>query len=148
MSTEPDCYGRRQRLTPEAFEAWSNMKQSAINDGVTVFLISAFRDAQYQHDLIARKISEGRSLEQILRVNAAPGFSEHHTGRAVDLGTHDCEALEEEFEQTDAFVWLERNAKSFVPDRKFCVDNGSMIAVLGKLHLKHDDITDINMISI
>ena len=52
-------------------------------------------------------------MEQILRVNAAPGFSEHHTGRAVDLGTHDCEALEEEFEQTDAFVWLERNAESF-----------------------------------
>ena len=113
VSTEPDCYGRRQRLTPEAFKAWSNMKQSAINDGVTVFLISAFRDAQYQHDLIARKISEGRSLEQILRVNAAPGFSEHHTGRAVDLGTHDCDALEEAFEQTDAFVWLKRNAKSF-----------------------------------
>ena len=113
VNTEPDCYGRLQRLTPEAFDAWSDMQQSAINDGVTVFLISAFRDAQYQHDLIARKIDEGRSLEQILRVNAAPGFSEHHTGRAVDLGTHDCDALEEAFEQTDAFVWLKRNAKSF-----------------------------------
>ena len=43
---------------------------------------------------------------------------------------------------------LERNAKSFVPERKFCVDNGSMIAVLGKLHLNHDDITDISNSSV
>jgi len=42
----------------------------------------------------------------------------------------------------------ERNAKSFVPERKFCVDNGAMIAVLGKLHLLHDDLTDLNESSV
>ena len=42
----------------------------------------------------------------------------------------------------------ERNAKSFVPERKFCVDNGSMIAVLGKLHLMHDDITELTNSSV
>ena len=42
----------------------------------------------------------------------------------------------------------ERTAKSFVPERKFCVDNGSMIAVLGKLHLMHDDTTELSKSSV
>ena len=42
----------------------------------------------------------------------------------------------------------ERNAESFVPKRKFCVDNGSMIAVLGKLHLMCGDITPLSKSSV
>ena len=113
VDTEPDYYGRPQRLTPQAFDAWSRMKKAAAKDGIAFFLISAFRGPQYQHDLIARKIKRGTPLREILQVNAAPGFSEHHTGRAVDIGTKDCVALEEEFEQTAAFDWLQKNGKSF-----------------------------------
>ena len=43
---------------------------------------------------------------------------------------------------------IERGAESFVPERKFCVDNGSMIAVLGKLHLMHRDITELSESSV
>ena len=42
----------------------------------------------------------------------------------------------------------ERGSESFVPERKFCVDNGSMIAVLGKLHLMHKDITELSESSV
>ena len=42
----------------------------------------------------------------------------------------------------------ERSAKSFVPERKFCVDNGSMIAVLGKLHLDCNDTTELSKSSV
>ena len=42
---------------------------------------------------------------------AAPGYSEHHTGRAVDLTTPACDPLAEEFENTQAFDWLHLNAK-------------------------------------
>ena len=113
VETEPDYYGRPQRLTQKTFNAWSKMKESAANDNVVFFLVSAFRDPQYQHDLIARKIEKGISLQEILRVNAAPGFSEHHTGRAIDIGTQDCEVLEEVFEKTAAFKWLQENAENF-----------------------------------
>lgn len=110
VATEPDYYDRPQRLTPAAFAAWTAMKREAAADGVTLFLISAFRDLDYQHDLIVRKLADGRSLAQILAVNAAPGFSEHHTGRAIDIGTPGVPALVEEFENTQAFQWLEGNA--------------------------------------
>ncbi len=106
VSTEPDFYGREQQLIPAASAAWSAMKQAAANDGITIHLISAYRNYQYQYELIRRKLDAGQKLSDILRVNAAPGFSEHHTGRAVDIGTLNCPALEEEFESTEAFKWL------------------------------------------
>ena len=123
VETEPDYYGRPQRLTKKTFNAWSKMKESAANDNVVFFLVSAFRDPQYQHDLIARKIEKGILLQEILRVNAAPGFSEHHTGRAIDIGTQDCEILEEVFEKTAAFKWLQENAENFGFSMSYPRDN-------------------------
>lgn len=113
VDTELDFYQRPQKLTKPAFDAWTSMKAAATEQGVSLFLISAFRGLQYQHDLIVRKLQEGRTLEQILAVNAAPGFSEHHSGRAVDVGTLGCDAVVLEFENTDAFQWLKENARSF-----------------------------------
>ena len=113
VDTELDFYQRPQKLTQGAFDAWSAMKMAATEQGISLFLISAFRGLQYQHDLIARKLAQGQTLEQVLRVNAAPGFSEHHTGRAIDVGTLGCDALLEEFENTDAFQWLVNNSDDF-----------------------------------
>ena len=113
VDTELDFYQRPQKLTPDAFQAWCRMKFAAEDTGVALLLISAFRDIDYQHDLIARKVREGRTIEEVLTVNAAPGFSEHHTGRALDIGTTGCDPLVEEFENTSAFEWLISNAAAF-----------------------------------
>ena len=113
VDTELDFYQRQQRLTPAAFSAWSKMREAASQQGISLFLISAFRGYQYQHDLIAGKLEKGQLIEDILRVNAAPGYSEHHSGRAVDLGTMGCDALSEEFEKTEAYQWLEENSASY-----------------------------------
>ena len=113
VDTELDFYQRPQRLTAEAFAAWQDMRTAAAKDGVTLFLISAFRDIEYQANLIANKLDKGQAIDEILQVNAAPGFSEHHTGRAVDIGTPGCDALVTEFENTHAFQWLKENAGVF-----------------------------------
>jgi D-alanyl-D-alanine carboxypeptidase len=113
VATELDYYARPQQLTGPAFEAWTAMKAAALEQDITLFLISAYRSPQHQHDLIARKLQQGQLIEQILAVNAAPGYSEHHSGRAVDLGTPDCAALVTEFEHTAAFNWLGSNANNF-----------------------------------
>ena len=42
-----------------------------------------------------------------------PGFSEHHSGRALDLGTPGCDGLSEDFEATQAFEWLSESASRF-----------------------------------
>lgn len=108
-----DMFGRPQRLTPKALSAWQRMRQAAAADGVTLLLVSAYRSVDYQADLIRRKMDSGRTLEDILKVNAAPGFSEHHTGRAVDIACPDDPPLEESFENTAAFAWLTAHAGEF-----------------------------------
>lgn len=109
----PDHFQRPQRLVPEALAAWQSMRAAALADGVSLFLISAFRGVDYQCELIRRKLGQGRSMGEILQVIAAPGYSEHHTGRAIDLGTEGCLTLEAEFEHTPAFAWLQRRACEF-----------------------------------
>ena len=123
VATELDFYDRPQQLTPESFAAWTAMKLAAANSRVDIFLISAYRSAQYQADLLAKKLSSGAAIEDILTVNAAPGFSEHHTGRAVDIGTHGCGALVEDFENTTAFQWLKENSADFCFTMSYPRDN-------------------------
>ena len=64
---------------------------------VELLLVSGFRSVGYQADLIRRKLASGQDIDAILRVNAAPGFSEHHTGRAVDVATPGTRPLTEAF---------------------------------------------------
>ncbi|HEY5040530.1 MAG TPA: M15 family metallopeptidase [Verrucomicrobiae bacterium] len=108
-----DIYGREQRLAPIAASAWHKLKTAAERDAVSLQPVSAFRSVAYQRQIIERKLASGQTWEQILRVSAAPGFSEHHTGRAIDITTPGCKPLTEEFELTSEFAWLVRHANNF-----------------------------------
>ncbi len=109
----PDVAARPQFLRPDAAAAWREMRRAAKADGVTLFLISGFRSVDQQRQIIARKLRAGQTLADILAVNVPPGFSEHHSGTAVDIGTPGNVALVEDFEQTSAFTWLDASAESF-----------------------------------
>ena len=105
--------GRPHRLVPATATAWRYMKEAAAGDSVEIYIISGHRSIERQTQLIARKLSAGQSLEEILSVVAPPGCSEHHTGRAIDIGTPQSAPLQSEFERTAAFRWLEQNAGKF-----------------------------------
>jgi zinc D-Ala-D-Ala carboxypeptidase len=109
----PNPDGRMQRLTSGAAVSWRQMQAAAKDDGIELLLVSGFRSIAYQAGLIRRKLEAGQSVSEVLNVNAAPGYSEHHTGRAVDLAVPDTEPLTEEFESSTAFAWLEKNAANF-----------------------------------
>lgn len=113
VSIGEDVFGREQRLIGPAAEAWRALRQAAAADNVTLQPVSAFRGVAYQVEVIRRKLAAGRSIDDILAVNAAPGYSEHHTGRALDITTPDCEPLDEAFEATHAFQWLTGHAGDF-----------------------------------
>ena len=53
----PNIVGRSQKLVPEAADAWSRMKAQALDDGVTLLLVSGFRSVEYQADLFRNKIA-------------------------------------------------------------------------------------------
>jgi D-alanyl-D-alanine carboxypeptidase len=108
-----DIYGREQKLAPNAASAWRKLKMAAEGDGVTLRIVSAFRSVAYQRQIIERKLAAGKTMEEILRVSAAPGYSEHHTGRAIDITSSGCKPLTEEFERTSGFNWLMHHANNF-----------------------------------
>ena len=108
-----DVFGRAQRLAPAAAHAWKSMRDTAALDGIVLQLVSGFRDVDYQRRLIETKLARGLHIQKILASSAAPGFSEHHTGRAIDLTTPGCEPLEEVFERTAAFRWLQARSAEF-----------------------------------
>lgn len=108
-----DRYGRERHLIPEAASAGRAMVIACAADGATLDLISAFRSVEYQADLIRKKLAQGKPIEEILSVLAAPGYSEHHSGCALDIGSPGQDPCVEEFETTGEFRWLERNASRF-----------------------------------
>lgn len=108
-----DVFGREQRMTPHTYKCWQSMQHAALDDAIELLLVSAFRSLDYQCELFRKKLSKGQPLEEILKVNAAPGFSEHHTGCALDLTTVNVEPLTEEFENTRAFCWLQDQASNY-----------------------------------
>jgi D-alanyl-D-alanine carboxypeptidase len=109
----PNLVGRMQQLAPEAAARWREMVAAAEADGVRLLLVSGFRSFDYQGELIRKKLARGEAIGEILRVNAAPGFSQHHTGLAVDIATPGSRPLTEAFEQSEAFGWLTGNAAGF-----------------------------------
>jgi D-alanyl-D-alanine carboxypeptidase len=113
MCIGPDLLGRNQHLTPAAARAWQAMLKAAMADGVALQAVSAFRSVDYQASIIRRKQQHGLSIQAILAVSAAPGFSEHHSGRAIDISTPGCIPLTEEFETTQAYHWLQARAAGF-----------------------------------
>lgn len=111
--SELDIYDRQQFMTSDTFENWQSMKNAAKTNGIVLQLVSAYRSIDYQCDLIQRKLNTGRSIDDILKVNAIPGYSEHHTGRALDLTTPGYGILEERFENSNAFKWLSNHAHRY-----------------------------------
>jgi len=108
-----DTRQRAQWLGPRAARAWTRMREAAAQDGVPLQIVSAFRSVEYQLGILQRKLDRGQSIAEILRVSAAPGYSEHHSGRALDITTPGFATLEEEFEKSPAFAWLKKNARRF-----------------------------------
>jgi len=98
--------GRELLLAPDVAENWQVLCSEGARAGVRLILISGFRSVERQTEIVKKKLEAGQTLEAILRLNAYPGFSEHHSGRAVDVGSPDCTHLTEAFENTREFAWL------------------------------------------
>jgi D-alanyl-D-alanine carboxypeptidase len=103
-------------LRTEAARAWGAMQRAAAADGVELRLLSAFRSLELQRHLFFEvKADRNQDARTRAKVSAPPGFSEHSTGYAVDLGDGRLPGtnLSESFEQTPAFRWLMTNANRF-----------------------------------
>ena len=123
VETELDVFGRQPLLETAAHRAWLRMKAGAREQGVELRIVSAYRSTQYQQGIVQRKLEQGQALDAILKVNAAPGYSEHHSGRALDIGCPGYPHLSEEFEHSPAYRWLDECAGAYGFSLSFPRDN-------------------------
>ena len=110
---EIDADGREYMMTPATAAAWAEMKAAALQENVILEVVSAFRSVDRQIEIIQNKLDRSMPIEKILTLSAPPGYSEHHTGCAIDINTPGCVATEEEFENTAAYRWLDEHAERF-----------------------------------
>jgi zinc D-Ala-D-Ala carboxypeptidase len=114
------------KMRSVAAQKFQEMQAAAKAEGVNLAIISAFRDLETQEQLFFG-VKEQRSQDAKKRaeVSAPPGYSEHHTGYALDLGDGNAPAtnLETDFANTAAFRWLEQNALKYSFEMSFPPNN-------------------------
>jgi D-alanyl-D-alanine carboxypeptidase len=105
-------------LDSRIVDKFNAMCQAALNDGVSLISVTAYRTYSYQNTLynnrVNRCMNENSNLSReeakkiAATIVALPGTSEHHLGLAVDINS-----VEETFENTKAFRWLQENAADY-----------------------------------
>lgn len=90
--------------------------EDAAKDGMTLWIASGYRTVDVQEKLydvaVDDNVKLGMSNREAKTVAsqtiALPGYSEHHTGLAVDFNT-----VSEDFENTPEYAWLQENAENY-----------------------------------
>ncbi|NJL67885.1 MAG: D-alanyl-D-alanine carboxypeptidase family protein [Oscillatoriales cyanobacterium RU_3_3] len=114
------------KLRSSAAAKYQDMANAAAAEGIYFAPISGFRSLQdQQHVFFDVKAERKQNPTKRAEVSAPPGYSEHHTGYAIDLGDGSAPEhnLSQSFETTRAFKWLEANAASFSFEMSFPKNN-------------------------
>ena len=99
---------------PEARAAFEMMAQDAKKEGIELVAFSTYRSFEYQQTLYDRYVArDGKNNAD--RYSARPGYSEHQTGLAFDIGEKGREDiwLTEQFGESEAGKWLLENAHKY-----------------------------------
>ncbi|MEM6427555.1 MAG: M15 family metallopeptidase, partial [Cyanobacteria bacterium P01_D01_bin.128] len=123
--------GGRHQLRPAAAQKLQAMLAQAQRDGVNLQIVSGFRtEAEQARLFFGLSAQRGETPSQRAEVSAPPGYSEHHTGYAVDFidGYYPDTHLETGFENTPAFRWLQANAARYGFELSFPKDNSSGVS--------------------
>ena len=97
-------------------ESLLKMREHAKNDGILLVFLSGYRSINLQEEIFySLKSLRNQVAAERAKVSAPPGYSEHSTGFAIDIGDFNKREtdFEVEFENTDAFRWLKKNAAKY-----------------------------------
>ncbi|KJH72439.1 M15 family metallopeptidase [Aliterella atlantica] len=128
---QPISRDRRLKLRKSAAQQFQAMVAAAKKSGVIIVPISGFRSVQeQQHLFFDVKAERGQTTTKRAEVSAPPGYSEHHTGYAVDIGDGRASAtnLNTKFEKTQAYKWLVANAARYSFELSFPKNNSQGVS--------------------
>jgi len=99
--------GVNSKMRKEAAEQFMKMSDAATLDNITIKNASGYRSYKYQVNLYNNYVErDGKKAADTY--SARPGFSEHQTGLTSDINQ-----IDNSFENTDAFKWLQENAYKY-----------------------------------
>ncbi|MBD2208613.1 M15 family metallopeptidase [Nostoc linckia FACHB-104] len=121
---------RFESLNIEAVQAFMKMTYAAREVGVWIIPVSGFRTIEQQQKLFLQQIKRRGSEKEAAKISAPPGYSEHHTGFALDLtdGKFPKQDITLAFENTDAYRWLTSHAKEFGFELSFPRNNSQGVS--------------------
>lgn len=108
-----DIFNRDTELSPPAAKAWNTMRTDARQHDIDLKPVSGYRSLVYQTELVRKKLTAGQTIDRILAVTAAPGYSEHHSGNAIDITAPGITPLTQEFSMSRAYEWLKAQARLY-----------------------------------
>jgi zinc D-Ala-D-Ala carboxypeptidase len=116
---------RTESLDKDAAATFAQMKTDAAASGVNLVAISGFRSIADQVKLFERQIQRQGSETAAARLSAPAGYSEHHTGFALDIGdgSRPETDVKFEFENTKAYQWLQTNGRRYGVELSFPNNN-------------------------
>lgn len=102
----PPAYtNQRDRLRPEAYEAFVQMVDAAAQEGLHIYNASAYRSYTTQKWVYQRYVRQ-EGIQAADTYSARPGCSEHQTGLVLDINTA---SFSDRFEETEEYAWLVEN---------------------------------------
>ena len=104
-------HGYPNKIREDVYEEFKKMYNAAKNDNVSIFIASPYRSYSDQNALYTYYVNtDGKQNADTY--SARPGFSEHHTGLAMDLIPEYGLDLDT-FENSDGFKWMQENAYKY-----------------------------------
>ncbi len=121
---------RFERLSLDAGLALMKLIYAARTERIWIIPVSGFRSVVQQEKLYKAQIQRRGSETLAAKVSAPPGYSEHHTGYAVDLadGNYPKEDISFKFAESEAFRWLNLHAREFGFELSFPKNNSQGVS--------------------
>ena len=107
----------KMKVRDDCAIAFAEMKKAAKKDKITLNIVSGYRSSHYQKTVFKYKFKDSAGnflyptpdmMQTRLKFSAPSGYSEHHTGLAIDINS-----TEDDFKDTPAYQWLLKNAYKF-----------------------------------
>lgn len=109
----PTTYSKAsRRVRQEVADALERMYHDAKAEGVSIFVDSAYRSYDVQHDIFYRYVRDRGGVFNAETFSARPGQSEHQLGTAVDFGGTNVN-YSAAFANTSSGKWLMANAHKY-----------------------------------
>lgn len=110
----PSSYGTS--LTSTTKNAFNKMQAAAKLEGINIYIASGFRSYRTQNRLYNNYVArDGKAKADTY--SARPGHSEHQSGLAFDICSHDLDGqdacINSNFDNTDQAKWLAQNAYKY-----------------------------------